>query len=259
MVILVGKVSKGTLMDQVYIPKERPIGFELGAPVLIKPLGEEEKIKPVFYNVNNLEPIKVMIIHNILNELSIWDNVILTGSFLESGFQFNDVDIILIDNKKADIKKLKENLNKIFGLRSHIIVLSYNTLIKGLESDPLYQAMLSNYVAKKKIIFRFKNKINYKLLDLHLLKSKPLIENFDYLSGSQKYDMARNMVGINLFLNNKKISKESIDQNIKSLLKETSVNIKENIINKSVFLKEYWKLYGELFSRILKGIKNVPQ
>ncbi|MBI2650695.1 hypothetical protein HYX04_05300 [Candidatus Woesearchaeota archaeon] len=256
MVILVGKVSKGTLMDQVYIPKERPFGFDVGTHVIIKPALEEEEIKPVYYNTGELESVKVMIIQKIFSELNFADNVIITGSFLEKGFQFNDIDVILIDDKKSDSVKIEQHLNKSFGLNFHIIPLDYSALLKGLETDPLYQAMLSRYVAKKRGIFRYKNKINYKVLDLHLLKSKPLTDNFDYLTGSQKYDMARNLIAIRLFLNNKKISNEIIDAIIKKLFKEETINIKQNVINKTAFLKNYRLLYNKIFDSILKGIKN---
>ena len=247
-------------MDQIYVPKERPLGFELGTPVVIKPLAEEEEIKFVYYNIDRLESVKIIMMQKIFSELNFADNVIITGSFLENGFQFNDIDIILIDNKQIDAKKLERHLNRIFDLEFHIISLNYNALLKGLQTDPLYQAMLSRYVAKKKLIFRYKNKINYKILDLHLLKSRPLIENFDYLTGNQKYGMARNLISIFLFLDNKKISNEVIDYNIKKLLKEDLISLKQNvIINKNLFLKEYNSLYENLFKKILEGIKNGSQ
>lgn len=257
MVNLVAKISKGTLMDQVYIPKERPMGFEIGMPVVIKSLREEESVKPVYYNIERLEPIKSVIVQKILSELDSMNNIIITGSFLERGFQFNDMDIILIDDRKIIPKKIERHLNKLFDLNFHVIVLDHNTLLKGLETDPVYQAMLSRCISKKRLIFKYKNKINYKLLDLHLLKSKPLAENFDFLTGSQKYGMARNMIAIFLFLNNKKISNKTIEGGIKKLLKEEPVNIRQNIVaNKADFLREYKKLYNKLFQEILEGIKN---
>lgn len=258
MVTLIGKISKGTLMDQIYIPKERPLGFGLGVPVIIKLAAEEDEIRPIYYNVSDLEPIKISIIQKIFSELNFADNIIITGSFLEKSFLFNDIDVVLIYNK-IDTKKLEARLNKIFGLEFHILALNYNTLLKGLETDPLFQAMLSRYVAKKKLIFRYKNKINYKILDLHLLKSKPLIENFDYLTGNQKYGMARNLISIFLFLNRKKVSNTTIDYNIKKFLKEQPANIRQNIVNKAIFIKEYKKTYDTLLKKILEGIKNGSQ
>ena len=166
MVTLVGKISKGTLMDQVYIPKDRPLGFEIGMPVVVKPLTEEEEIKPIFFNIEKLESVKVTIVQKIFSELNFADNVMITGSFLERGFQFNDVDIILIHNKKIDFRKIEQNLNKLYDLNCHVIALDYNTLLKGLETDPLYQAMLSRYISKKRLVFNYKNNIDYKILDL---------------------------------------------------------------------------------------------
>ena len=152
MVILTGKISKGTIMDQIYVPKERPLGFELGAPVVIKPLVEEKEIKFVYYNINRLESVKIIIMQKIFSELNFADNIIITGSFLEKGFQFNDIDVILIDDKKIDTKKIEKNFSNSFDLNFHVIALDYNTLLKGLETDPLYQAVLSRYVAKKRLI-----------------------------------------------------------------------------------------------------------
>ena len=256
MVVLVSKISKGTLMDQIYIPKERPLGFELGMPVIIKPAIEETEIQPVYFNGSNLEPVKITIIKKIFSELDNFDNALITGSFLERGFLFNDIDVILIDNKKIDVRKMERHLDKILGLNFHIIALNYSILIKGLETDPLYQAMLSRYVAKKRLILKYKNRINYKLLDLHLLKSKPLIENFNDLAGNQKYDMTRNLIAIFLFLNNKKISNEVINNTIKKLLKENAANIRLNLMDKLAFLREYKKLYNSIFNKILERIKN---
>ena len=80
MVILTGKISKGTLMDQIYIPKERPLGFEVGTSVVLKPLIEEEaEIKPVYYNIKNLESVKVTIIQKIFSELNFADNIMTSS------------------------------------------------------------------------------------------------------------------------------------------------------------------------------------
>lgn len=246
-------------MDQIYISKERPMGFEIGMPVVIKPLTEDEGVKPIYYNVERLESVKIVIVQKIFSELDFTNNIIITGSFLEKGFQFNDIDVILLVDKKIDSGKVEQHLNQLFDLNFHVVALDYNTLLKGLETDPIYQAMLSRYVSKKRFIIRYTNKINYKLLDLHLLKSKPLTENFDFLTGNQKYGMARNMIAIFLFLNNKKISNKTIDGTIKKLLKEDPIKIKENmIISKSAFLREYKRLYNKLFQGILEGIKNGP-
>src|SRR3989344_8502675 len=108
MVELIGKVSKGSKMDQIYIPKKRE-SIPVGSYVVVKLLTtEKQKKKPYFYNVS-IEPIKVEIIKNIIGVIDKNidnENIIITGSFLEKGFQFNDIDVLIISgNIKEEILK----------------------------------------------------------------------------------------------------------------------------------------------------------
>ncbi len=250
-------------MDQIYIPKNR-IDFDIGSYVIVRPLQkiEETAIKPFFYNIDFLEPIKVSIVNeifeNIDNVLDKYDNIIITGSFLEKGFNFNDIDILLIANKEFNKNYIEKLLENKIGIKVHIISMNNKTLIKGLNSDPLYQTMLSKCISRKRFVYRIKPKINYKILDLHLLKSKLLIENFDFLNGDEKYEMLRNAVSIALFIDGKEVSKNKVDENINKLFgKDMGKKIKENIIiNKKDFLDKYKKFYNDLSFRILDGIKN---
>lgn len=256
MVELISRISKGTRMDQIYIPKERMPGFELGATVLIKPVVEKAKPKPYYYKVRGLEPIKNEVIGEILNSFEQFDNVIITGSFLEKGFDFKDIDVLLITEKKMETDNINYHFEREFGIKLHIIIIGYKPLLKGLSTDPLFQMMLSKFVSKKRVIFKVNNKINYKLLDLHLLESKALIVNFDFLTGNEKYKFIRNLIAIKLFMENKKISLETANAEIYNYFGKGAVkNIKENFLDKS-FLNNYKKLYGKIFSKILDGIKN---
>src|SRR3989344_2791209 len=117
--------------------------------------------------------------------------------------------------------------------------------------------MLSKCVAKKRFVYKTGQRINYKLLDLHLLKSETLLDNFGVLNGGEKYYLTRNMVAIYLFLNGKSVSRESTDAAIKQLFNINSVNeIKQNMLDKSSFLQTYKQVYNECFNRIMGGIKN---
>jgi hypothetical protein len=259
MVGLVSKISKGTRMDQIYISKERVPGFELGTSVLIKPILEKKKINPFYYNVNNIEPIKNIIIEEILNYFEGLENVIITGSFLEKSFNFEDIDLILLTDKKIKNKYIEEHFKDSLGINTHVIPMDFKVLLKGLDTDPLFQMMLSKFVSKKRIIFKIKNKINYKLLDLHLLKSELLIKNFYFLTGREKYKFVRNLFAIILFLDEKIISPESIDEEINRYFGNDSVrNIKENLVDKN-FLERYEKLYLGTFKRIMNGVNNGPK
>ena len=256
---IIAKISKGSKMDQIYIPKNRA-SFGIGNYVVVKPL-ETEKImeKPYFYGVKNVEPMKLRIVEEVFNiiEKGIvnYDNIIITGSFLDKGFKFNDIDILIISNEKSGGmgKKVEERI----GIKAHLILLDNKSLMRGASTDPLYKIMLSKCISKKRIILNVKKEINYKILDLHLLKSKILQDNFDILNGNEKYYLVRNMVAIYLFIKDKIISKDEVDNEIKKIFKLKDVNeVKENILNKKEFLKWYKGAYNETFDLIMDGIKN---
>jgi len=260
---IIGRVSKGSKMDQVYLPKLRK-GLDLGEYVVITPLDNKivskSKEKPYFYNVKNIEPLKLIIVNNVFSiiekKIMGYENIIITGSFLEKGLDFKDIDVILVRNEKFDVSEIKSELEKYLGIKSDIIYLDNKTLIHGLNSDPLYQMMLSKCISKKRLIYRIKNEINYKLLDLHLLKSKSLLDNFDIMTGREKYYSVRNLVSIKLFLENKKLSNEIVNMEIEKIFKIKVVDIKENILDGSKFIKVYRKLYNELFEKIMEGVRN---
>lgn len=263
---LISKISKGSRMDQIYIPKNR-LGFDIGSYVVVRSLQETEKItiKPFFYNINFLEPVKLGIVNEIFENIDKivgnYDNTIITGSFLEKGFNFNDIDILLISENGLNKNYIGKLLENKIGIKVHIISINNKTLIKGLSSDPLYQTMLSKCVCRKRFVYRIKPKINYKILDLHLLKSKLLAENFDFLNGNEKYEMVRNAVSIALFVDNKEVSKDKVDEKIDRLFgKEMSKKIKENTItDKKDFLDKYKRFYKSLSSKILNRINGSKQ
>jgi hypothetical protein len=257
---IIGKISKGTKMDQIYISKERVPGFEIGETVLIRPIQKKEiahRTTAFYYNIKSIEPVKNIIIKEIFRNFDYLDNIIITGSFLESGFGFEDIDMILITEAKIDLSKITLYINNNFGLNVHIITMSTKNLLDGLSMDPLFQLMLSNFISKKRIIFKKNKKINYKLLDLYLLKSKILFDNYDFLTGKEKYKLTRNLFAILLFLNNQNITLKSVNSKIKRYFgKDIVKKISENMLEKKAFLKVYKKIYNKTFNKIMNGIKN---
>ena len=258
---IISKISKGSKMDQIYIPKNR-LGFETGNYVVIRPVDEQKPIENLFlYGVKKIEPIKMEIIKEIIRiidkSIRNYQNIIFTGSFLDNGFSFNDIDFIIITEKENNYSSTKEEVYNKFGIKADILSLSNSSLLKGLEIDPLYQVMLSKRISKNRTFYNTKNKLNYKLLDLHLMKSKVLIDNFDILSGSEKYVLVRNMIAIYLFLEGKKLNKDLIDNEIKRIffIKDIS-ELRQNLIDKNKFLNKYKLIYNKTFSRILRGIQN---
>lgn len=260
---IISKISKGSRMDQVYIPKNRT-GFAVGDHVVIRLLEALQEKKPpeklYFYGVKRLEPVKSGIIHEIMQiiEKSVanYENIFVTGSFLERGFQFNDIDILIISKNKINQEIIKENIERKTGIKTHILILNNKELSKGLETDPLYHMILNRCIAKKRFIYKTKQTINYKFLDLHLLKSKTLSDNFDILSGKEKYNLVRNTIAIYLYLKKNKVTIDSVDKEIKKALKVNSQEIKSNVLNKKAFLKKYALIYNKALAMILKGIEH---
>ena len=266
---IIGKISKGTNMDQIYISKQRD-GMPIGEYVLIKPITIDEKIKIeekkkqkyYFYGVKEIEPIKLKIIKEIFNVISKIndkiDNVIITGSFLDEGFKFNDIDILIMSNSNINHSIINNRLKNLTGVKTHLIILTNKELLAGISTDPLYQSMLSKCVSMRRIIYNIDNKvyrINYKLLDLQLLKSKIVLDSFDYLNGAEVYYYLYNLISIYLFLKNKRITKSEVENKIKNLFGDKD-KIKSKIIDKKEFLREYKVIYHELFSVIMDNIRK---
>lgn len=262
---IIGKISKGSRMDQIYLPKNRE-NLSIGSYVLIKPLESEFQLKQkdeklYFYNISSIEPIKLEIIKQIIASIEKliknYENIIITGSFLDKGFNFNDIDMLIITEGKINLNMIEKAIEDKIKIKIHIIALNNKTLVEGLSTDPLYQIMLSKCVVKKRFVYKSKRRINYKILDLHLLKSKILIDNFDILNGNEKYDLTRNLVAISLYLEKRKIGKEEVDRKIMEYFNLKDIKeIKQNILNKATFIKKYKLLCNNTFNEIMQRIKE---
>ena len=259
--VMISRISKGTLMDQIYIPKLRAPGLEVGTTVLVEPALQKLAVKPKlhYYNLAHLEPIKVTILERIFEyfeRLREVDNVMVAGSFLDPGFKFEDVDVVAVSDKRIDGNRIENDISAALGLNVQVVVIGFKALLKGISTDPLFQMLVSRFVSEKRVIFKTKRKLNYKLLDLHLFKSKSMFDNFDVLAGDEKYKLTRNMVAIRLFIDSRKLSVAAVNYEIEKYFGKDNVKlIKENRVGKE-FLAKYKILYNKLFDRIMAGVRN---
>lgn len=250
---IIARVSKGSRMDQVYLPKNRPSAFNVGDYVVIAPALQKKQITPYYYNTGHIEPIKAEIIQGILGNAEA-ENIIISGSFLEKGFNFDDIDIIVLNGKGREIEQYVEGA---FGLKAHIMNMDYGTLMAGLNTDPLFQMILSRFAAKDRILLNIRPEIKYKLLDMHLLKSKLLPEQFEHLNGKEKYKLTRNMVAIKLFIKGEKATIEKVNRGIEAIFGKGTVKlILENTIEKAPFIEKYRQVYRKVFNAIMDGISR---
>ena len=253
--VTIESVSKGSRFNQIYIPKSANYEFIVGEKVVITPLTKhlKEDISPIFYRIDKLNPIKTEICNRILNSLDFADNVIIFGSFLDKGYNFNDVDIFAVTDKKVDLSSFKKRIQKELEIKPHLIVIDNKSLHKGYKTDPLFRDALSRFVSKKRIMLKKDKDINYKILDVHLLASKDLENNYDHIDGNTKYKLIKNMIAIKLFMEDRPLS--DINQEIKKIFGDIE-KIKKNMLDKKPFVDKFKKEYNKLEKKILDGAKQ---
>lgn len=246
---MIAKVSKGSKMDQIYLSKNRFV-LPVGSFVKIEQVKDFEDFTPYYYKVSNLEKAKVLIMDEIFKE-SKAENVLIVGSFLEPGFNFNDLDVIEIGQRTLP--------DDFLGLPLHIIVLTDLELLEGYLIEPIYRSMLSRFVSKKRILLKNKTKIVPIKLDLALLESKFLIDNLDDLSSiefDRVYKGLRNVLSIKLFLEKK-------DFDLRREFKlcfgmEFNLTFRKLLSSKD-FRKKLGKLYKKLELSILNEQKKTSK
>ncbi len=259
---IIAKISKGSKMDQIYLPKNR-IGFDIGNYVIIKPINKiienktfQEKKKFYFNGIKSINSLKLEIISRIIEiidkSIEDYENIFIAGSFLEEGFNFKDIDVIILTEEKLN-KKIESEIKGSLNLEMHLIFMNKSQFIEALKIDPLWILMLNQCISIKRLAPSPLRKINYKYLDAQLIKSKTLIENFDYSTGDEKYKLIRNLMTIYLFIKNQQLSKGNVE---KEMIKKFNIEIdefKNNLINKEKFLKKYKNLYFKLEKEIIKN------
>lgn len=258
---LIRKISMGSRMNQIYIPKEK-IGFNAGAYVVIKPIATSEITGRLFsYGSLHLSSLKTKIaeqIFRIILRVAEVENIFIVGSFLEEGYNFNDIDIIIIAGKRdIDKNKISAEIEEDIGVQAHLIVCDYPTLARGINSDPLFELMMSRYISIKRWITKKIRTFDYKKLDLQLFKSRALDKNFDYLTGKQKYDFIRNLIALKLFIEGERLTYHNLDNEVKKSFSIKKGEILNNMIaDRKALIKIYNSIFKSLEKTILKGIEH---
>jgi hypothetical protein len=260
---LIKKISKGSRFNQIYLQKNEGIGFEPGKSVVITPLEGIIAKEPAIFEYNvKLESLKkeiVKLIFKIIDSYGHYDNIIITGSFLDKGFNFEDIDIIIINPKNMEKEKLKNSIEENTGIKPHLILIDSESFNRGIRRDPLFRLIIDRYVSAKRTIFRKDREINYKLLDIYLLKNKNLIEGYDLFSIKQRKKLLRDFISIKLFSENKEVTIKNIEKEINKLF---SKDIIENLFyygnneEKHEFIAKLKKEFNKLEKHILKNVSK---
>jgi len=259
---LVKKISKGTRFNQIYLQKSEGLGFESGKTVIIRALADAiAKELPIFeYNVklNSLKKEIVKTIFKIIDNNGSYDNIIITGSFLDEGFNFEDIDIIII-NPKIDKSALKDSIRQSIGIAPHLILIDSESFNKGIRRDPLFRLMVDRYVSIKRAIFHKDKKANYKLLDIYLIKNRNLVDGYDLLSIKQRKKLLRDFISIKLFVDDKEVTIKNIKNEIERIFGNEVI---EKLFYygdgeaKQEFIANLKKEFNKLEKRILENVSK---
>ena len=76
---IIGKISKGSKMDQIYLPKNR-FGLNPGSHVLVKEISHKKEEKLFYYNIKKIEKVKIIIIKELFK---LYEGMSLKGSTIE--------------------------------------------------------------------------------------------------------------------------------------------------------------------------------
>ncbi len=250
----IGKVSKGSRMNQVYIPKHR---LTPGEYVLISP-AIEKPAPSIFTHNAELPDAKKLIIERvfaIIRENSEPENIFINGSFLDKGYGFDDLDIIIIGLKKNSAE-IRKRIVEFSDIRPHLIFMDYRELQKSMNHDPVFELSMSRYVSMKRYVTRKKREIHYKFLDLALLKGKEFTNNFEVLNNKEIYKYLRNIIAISLFLDGKALTYPKINKDIEQIFR-IKIDGPGNFAGKwKIIAKNYKTLYKNLESRIFDSFKQ---
>ena len=116
--------------------------------------------------------------------------------------------------------------------------------------------MVDRYVSAKRAIFRKDRELNYKLLDIYLLKNKNLIEGYDLFSIKQRKKLLRDFISIKLFSENKEVTIENIEKETNRLFGKDiieSLFYYGNNEEKHEFIAKLKKEFYKLEKYILKN------
>lgn len=257
---LIKKISKGSRFNQIYLQKNEGFGFEPGKSVIITPLDDIIAKEPEIFEYNvklgSLKREIVKLVFKIVDSCGHYDNIIVTGSFLDEGFDFKDIDIIIINPVNLEKDRLKNSIEQNTGIYPHIILIDSESFNKGIKRDPLFRLMTDRYVSIKRAIIRKDREINYRLMDIYLLKNKNLIEGYDLFSINQRKKLLRDFISIKLFSENKEVTIKNIEKEINRLFGRDiieSLFYYGNNEEKYKFIAKLKKEFNKLEKHLLKN------
>ncbi len=259
LVKFIKNVSKGSRFNQVYIPKDMENLIEVGDEVEVRLV---KKSASLYYskNLKKLSEFKESLIKGIfsffIENFDIFA-VFVVGSVLTEKVNYNDIDLVLITDKKiSNFEEMVYNkLIEKFNLKFHLLAIEEKNFLDLLKICPLTMSMFSKFICNKPFSIEKEKIIDKKHIKFLLMMPYDLLEV--KLSSRSFFDSIRRLITIERFLKNKILDIESINGELKKLLTERIYNkIKnnENIEDNSILtLRKIIKSKLSIIERLLKN------
>ncbi len=251
----VHKISKGSRYNQIYVPKEIE-GFEAGDTVKVTLLKKKTKI----YTSENfkLGEIKKNIIKKILKLLDKYKKqVFIVGSFLFKKADYRDIDVIVIGDINEE--KIYKLLTEKIELKFHVISIKEKSFEKLTKTCPLTRSMLSYFASNKKFNLSKKAEFDKKHLNFLLMLPQDLLKI--NVESRAFYDSLRRLIAVERFLDKKSLDSLKIEKELKKLLGDLFVNVKNNGVisnNDIVRVRKLIKIKIKKINKLMKpqNLKN---
>jgi len=208
------QVSKGSLYNQIYIPKEAENIFEAGDIVEVKLLKKKSFLyfSKALKNIGEFKEKLVKEIFSFLVKFSEIKQVFTVGSFLTEKVDYNDIDLLIITEKKINgiEEKVYTQLIDKFQLRFHIISFPESSFLNLQNICPLTRSMLYYFVSNKKFEISQETKIDKQHLQFLLMMPEDLLK----IKANSRifYDNIRRLVTLSNFLENKSLNPVEISK-----------------------------------------------
>jgi len=252
-------VSKGSRFNQIYVPKSMESLIEVGDKVEVRLV---KKLIEIHYSkgLKELSQFKENLIKSIfsfLNENFDFHTMFIVGSFLTEKIDYNDIDIVIIADKK-DENFEEEIYNKLiekFNLKFHVLIIEEKKFWRLLKICPLTKAMFSNFVCNKPIKIPNESLVNKNHIKFLLMMPYDLLEI--RLNSRSFFDSLRRLITIKRFLKNKSLGIAEINEELKMLMADflykkirDNEEIEKNSIN---FLREILKSKLKIIEDLIKN------
>ena len=230
-------VSKGSRFNQIYIPKEFEEGFDVGDKVEVRLI---EKSRKLYYskNIERLSKFKEEIIKEIFKAVEKFSvsQVFVFGSFLTKKLDYNDIDILVIADKRDKklegviFNELSENINFKF----HVLLIDSKRFSDLLEICPLTRSMMHYYVSNKGFEWLSRIRVDRDHLRFLMMMPEDLLRI--RVESRIYYDSLRRLGSIEMFLKGREIDPLKIDEGVRKLVGESIYDLinKNGVLSKDL-------------------------